>query len=187
MPQGLYIQNEHCYDQNTIYDELERSKISWSIYHHGMPHTLLFTRLWDKPLHFHRISYFFADAQGPAGKFPQYVFIEPSYGGTDENDQHPPTDIRRGEFLIAQVYNALRSNAPLWNETLLVVLYDEHGGFYVHVFPPPATPPDNYVSEYSFAQFGVRVPALLISPWTKKGFLETVFDHMSLLKTLIEK
>ena len=187
MPQGLYIHNEHCYDQNTIYDELDKKGISWSIYHHGMPHTLLFTRLWDKPDKFHRISNFFRDAEGAEAEFPQYVFIEPSYGGTDENDQHPPTDIRKGEYLIAQIYNALRSNEPLWNSSLFVLLYDEHGGFYDHIYPTKAVPPDNCVSEYSFAQYGVRVPALLISPWVKKGFLATEFDHTSLLKSLIEK
>lgn len=187
MPQGLYIQSEHCYDQNTIYNELDERKISWSIYHHGMPHTLLFTRLWDKPCHFHRISSFFADAKGSPDKFPEYSFIEPSYGGLDENDQHPPTDIRRGEFLIAEIYNALRANEALWNECLFVLLYDEHGGFYDHVVPPPAVPPDSFVSEYSFTQYGVRVPAILISPWVRKGFIASVFDHTSLLQTLIQK
>jgi phospholipase C len=187
MPQGLYIQNEHCYDQNTIYDELDKKQIEWSIYHHGMPHTMLFTHLWTKPEHFHRMSGFFEVAAGPADKFPQYVFIEPSYGGQDENDQHPPTDIRKGEYLIAQVYNALRSNSDLWNSILFIVLYDEHGGFYDHVVPAKTIPPDNDVKEYSFTQYGVRVPALLISPWVKKGFVNSIFDHTSLLKTLIEK
>jgi phospholipase C len=186
MPQGLYLQNEHTYDQNTIYDELDQKNISWAIYHHGMPHTLLFTHLWVKPEKFHRMSCFFDDAAQPEDKFPQYVFIEPSYAGVDQNDEHPPTDIRRGEYLIAQIYNALRANDALWRSTLFVLLYDEHGGFYDHVYPPVAVPPDDFVSEYSFAQYGVRVPALLISPWVKKGYLNTVFDHTSLLKTLIE-
>ena len=187
MPQGHYIQNEHCYDQNTIYDELDQKNISWAIYHHGMPHALLLTHLWLKPEKFHRMSCFFDDAKQPEKNFPQYVFIEPSYAGADQNDQHPPTDIRRGEYLIAQIYNALRSNEELWKTTLFVLLYDEHGGFYDHVYPTAAVPPDQFVSEYSFAQYGVRVPALLISPWVKKGYVDTVFDHTSLLKTLIEK
>ncbi|HKI12189.1 MAG TPA: alkaline phosphatase family protein [Candidatus Acidoferrum sp.] len=187
MPQGLYIQNEHFYDQNTIYDELDKKGISWSIYHHGMPHTLLFTHLWIRPNNFHRMSGIFDAASGPEEQFPQYVFIEPSYGGTDENDQHPPTDIRKGEYLIAQIYNALRGNENLWNSTLFVLLYDEHGGFYDHVLPPGTVPPDDAVSEYAFNQYGVRVPALLISPWVNRGFLNSVFDHTSLLKVLIEK
>ena len=169
MPAGLYVKNEYCYDQNTIYNELDRKNISWSIYHHGMCHALLCMRLWDKLDRFHRIEGLFEAAAGPEEKFPQYVFVEPSYGGADQNDQHPPTDIRKGEYLIAQVYNAIRSNEALWNSTLLVLLYDEHGGFYDHVMPPPAEPPDSDVSEYAFNQYGVRVPAILISPWVGKG------------------
>jgi len=187
MPSGMYMQNEYFYDQNTIYDELDKEHITWSIYHHGMPHTLLLARLWDKPDHFHRMDNFFKDAADPEDKFPQYVFIEPSYGGTDENDQHPPTDMRKGEYLIAQVYNALRQNEALWNSTLFLLLYDEHGGFYDHISPPKATPPDRYTSEFSFDQYGVRVPAILISPWVGKGFNSNVYDHTSLLKCLIGK
>lgn len=188
MPSGLFIKNEHFYDQNTIYDELDASGIhDWGIYHHGMPQTLLLARLWDKPEHFHSMETFFEDARGPVEKFPRYAFIEPSYGGSDENDQHPCTDIRTGEFLIAQVYNALRANEALWNSTLLVLLYDEHGGFYDHLNPPKAVPPDECVNEYSFDQYGVRVPAILISPWIETDPLTTEFDHTSLLKYLIGK
>ena len=186
MPSGLYLKNEYCFDQNTIYDALDTKNISWSIYHHGMPQCLILTQLWDKSLQFHRMDQFFADAQAPAENFPAYSFIEPSYGGTDENDQHPPTDIRRGEYLIAQVYNALRANQTLWESTLFILLYDEHGGFYDHLVPPRAVPPDSNTTEYSFDQYGVRVPAVLISPWVKKGLLSTVFDHTSLLKYLID-
>ena len=192
MPAGVFITNEHCYDQNTIFDELCEKQIHWAIYHHGMPQALLLTHLWDKPERFHRMSCFFKDAAGPEEQFPQYAFIEPSYGGADENDQHPPTGMAKGEYLIAEIYNALRSNEQLWNTTLFVVLYDEHGGFYDHVYPPKAVPPDNCVAEYAFDQYGVRVPALLISPWAKPGFTgavlgDTAFDHTSLLKYLIEK
>ena len=188
MPSGTYIQNEHCYDQNTIYDELEKHNITWGIYHHGMCHTLILEHLWDKLDHFHRIDNFFRDADGDEGQFPQYVFIEPSYGGEDENDQHPPTDIRKGEYLIAQIYNAIRGNDALWKSTLLVLLYDEHGGFYDHVEPPPAIPPDRFTSEYSFNQYGVRVPAVLISPYVGQGGLfSSTLDHTSLLKFLCDK
>src|SRR5260370_21251588 len=95
--------------------------------------------------------------------------------------------MRKGEHLIAQVYNALRQNEALWNSTLFLLLYDEHGGFYDHISPPKATPPDRYTSEFSFDQYGVRVPAILISPWIGKGFNSNVYDHTSLLKYLIGK
>jgi hypothetical protein len=67
------------------------------------------------------------------------------------------------------------------------VLYDEHGGFYDHVVPPPAVPPDHHVEEYTFDQLGVRVPAILVSPFVKPGVIHTEFDHASLLRYLSDK
>src|SRR5262249_48321692 len=119
--------------------------------------------------------------------FPDFVFIEPKYFGADENDDHPPHNIMKGEKLIADIYNALRSNPDLWNSTLFVVYFDEHGGFYDHVVPPAAVAPDDHQCEYTFDQLGVRVPALLISPWVSRGVEHTQFDHTSLLKYLTDK
>jgi hypothetical protein len=93
----------------------------------------------------------------------------------------------KAEKLIADVYNSLRANPALWQSTLVVILYDEHGGFCDHVVPPIAIPPDDNQQEYSFDQLGVRVPALLVSPWVKRGVERTQFDHTSLLKYLIDK
>jgi hypothetical protein len=85
------------------------------------------------------------------------------------------------------VYNSIRSNPDLWASTLLVVLYDEHGGFYDHAEPPSAIPPDDHHEEYTFDRSGIRVPAVLVSPWVTMGFDPTPFDHTSLLKYLIDK
>jgi phospholipase C len=68
-----------------------------------------------------------------------------------------------------------------------VVLYDEHGGFYDHVSPPSAVPPDSHTEEYTFDRLGVRVPALLVSPWVDRGVFSEVLDHTSLLKVLTDK
>jgi len=92
-----------------------------------------------------------------------------------------------GEQLIAKVYNAIRANAELWNTTLLIILYDEHGGFFDHESPLAATPPDNHKEEYTFDRLGVRVPALLVSPWVGKGVFPTLCDHTSVLRYLIDK
>ena len=94
----------------------------------------------------------------------------------------PPSDLLRGEVLLAQVYNAIRGNEELWAKTLFVILYDEHGGFYDHVYPPACVPPDQHVSEFSFAKYGVRVPALLVSPWLEMQVISDEFDHTSLLR-----
>ena len=81
----------------------------------------------------------------------------------------------------------MRSNAALWESTLLAIIYDEHGGFYDHVAPPPAVPPDDNQQEYTFDQYGLRVPAILVSPWVKREVNATLFDHTSVLKYLIDK
>jgi phospholipase C len=179
--------NLHLYDQNTIYELLQQAGKAWRIYHHGLPQSLLLTRQLKYLDHYQEMDAFYASALAAEQDFPDYVFIEPDYAGPNANDEHPPSDILRGEALIASVYNALRGNDALWRTTLFVLLFDEHGGFYDHMVPPAAIPPDAYTEEYSFDQLGPRIPALLISPWVQPGFLSTVFDHTSLLKYVCDK
>ena len=186
MPEGIFRPNLHWYDQDTVYDRLNDVGKTWAIYYGDVPQTLTMTHMWDQPLHFHKMGQFFTDASGAEADFPNYSFIEPTYFGDDQNDQHPPSDILRGEVLLAQVYNAIRSNEALWEKTLLVIVYDEHGGFHDHVYPPPCVPPDGNVTEFSFAQYGIRVPSVLISPWLEKQVISDVFDHTSLLKFVID-
>jgi phospholipase C len=187
MPSGVFHPNLHLYTEKTIFDLLQDKGVPWSIYYGDFPQTLVMTRLWTHLDHYHPINDFFQQAQRDEKDFPQYAFIEPTYFGSGQNDEHPPTDIWKGEALLATVYNALLRNPELWNKTLLIVVYDEHGGFFDHVFPPKAVPPDENIEEYSFEQYGPRVPALLVSPWVAPGVIATVFDHTSLLKYLVEK
>jgi phospholipase C len=138
----------------------------------------------------------FKDFQGAAaaGTLPAFTFLEPSWGSTG-NSQHPNYDVALGEQLIHDVYKALRSG-PGWQKTLLVITYDEHGGCYDHVAPPwGATPPDNNVGEFGFTfnRFGVRVPAVLVSPLIAPGTVYRVpaagapLDHTSVLKTVQQR
>jgi phospholipase C len=178
------------YYQETIFDRLSEARIPWKIFHDGIPQSIVLTRLLTRYLTFRGydgMDAFFEAAKGDAAEFPQYSFIEPRYFGAQENDQHPPADVRRGEQLIADVYNAIRANPELWNSTLLVVTCDEHGGFYDHVEPPKSVAPDGHVAEWSFDRLGVRVPTILVSPWVGKGVIKTDFDHTSLLRYLCDK
>lgn len=125
-----------------------------------------------------------------AGKLPEYTFLEPSWS-SDGNSQHPNYDVALGEQLIHDVYYALRGNTQAWNDTLLIITYDEHGGNYDHI-PPPwgAAPPDSTIGEFDFdfTRFGVRVPAILVSPRIAEGTVfrvqEGTIDHTSVLKTI---
>ena len=135
----------------------------------------------------------FPDFQNDAasGQLAQYSFLEPSWG-SDGNSQHPNYDVALGEAFIQQVYEALRTG-PGWNQTLLIITYDEHGGIYDHVPPPTnAVPPDTTPGEdgFDFTRFGVRVPAVLVSPLIAPGTIFNVppgtmpIDHTSVLKTI---
>ncbi len=138
---------------------------------------------------FGKFADFQADVQ--AGHLPAYSFLEPSWGSTG-NSQHPNYDVALGEALIQQVYQTLRSG-PGWNQTLFLITYDEHGGCYDHVPPPAgATPPDSTPGEFGFdfKRFGIRVPAVLVSPLIPAGTIyrvptgTTPIDHTSVLKTI---
>jgi phospholipase C len=182
------------YTMQTVFNRLEEVGQSWRIYFHDIPHAATLARLWDNAMTNFRFfeTDFAADAM--AGRLPAYSFIEPRYFtdpvmGQEPNDQHPPHNITHGEALIARVYNALRSG-PGWKNTLLIITYDEHGGCYGHVVPPPATSPGGQMPDgYNFDSFGVRVPAVIVSPWVPQGARirppgTTPFDHTSIIATL---
>jgi phospholipase C len=189
MPEGILDANLHWYSQTTLYDRLNEKGIDWRIYYGDIPQSLILVHQLEphNARNYMKMTRFFQDAAGKAEDFPDYCFIEPPYYEPGAADDHPPHDVFEGERLIADVYDAIRRNDALWKSSLLVVLYDEHGGFYDHVVPPKAEPPDHYVQEYTFDQLGVRVPAILVSPYVQPGVVHTVFDHTSLLKYLIDK
>jgi phospholipase C len=135
---------------------------------------------------------------------PDYCFIEPNYtdhdapDGSQEliaSDQHPDHDVRAGEQYIASVYNVIRQNPNLWPDTALLIVYDEHGGTFDHV-PPPACMPDGFVAQpsatgtpdpFHFDRLGVRVPAILVSPWVARGsVINDVYEHASIPATVTE-
>lgn len=175
----------------SIFGALQAKKIDWAIYGYNRDPM---TRLDYTDTQHADESHFghFRDFQERCkeGKLPAYTFLEPAWASSG-NSQHPNYDVALGEQLMHDVYYAVR-NGPGWNDTLLLITYDEHGGNYDHVPPPwTATPPgDGTIGEwgFDFTRFGVRIPALLISPRIAAG---TVFraktgeiDHSSVLKTI---
>jgi phospholipase C len=177
-------------NQVTLFDRLNEVGKSWKVYYYDFPISLLLNhqRRAENLSRYTLIKNFYRDVQNERA-FPAFAFIEPKYMGADQNDDHPPHNVFKSEKLIADVYNAIRSNDELWESTLLVVTYDEHGGFYDHVPPPPAVTPDELRvdSDFRFDRLGARVPALLISPWVHARVEKTLFDHTSLLRYLTDK
>jgi phospholipase C len=180
------------YTCQSIFGLLTAHGLSWSIYgYNNAPLTRLnFPDTSNAPESHFGVFHDF-QAAAAAGNLATYTFLEPSWGSSG-NSQHPNYDVSLGEQLIHDVYYALR-NGPAWNQTLLLVTYDEHGGCYDHVpTPTGAAPPDTAADTkfgFDFTRFGVRVPAVLVSPLIAPG---TVFrpsgpvplDHTSILKTV---
>jgi phospholipase C len=188
----------------TIYDRLDDADRTWCIYHGGLPQTAGINNLRDEFLnpftdHFGDMDDFIEDVK--KGHLSDYNFIEPRYDTgnnyVDGDSMHPLNDLRKGEALVKGVYEALR-NSRYWADTVLVITFDEHGGFFDHQAPPVAVPPGdagpyrnpNY--SFRFDRLGVRVPAILVSAFTSKGLviggnpgeLSTTFDHTSVLATV---
>lgn len=122
---------------------------------------------------------------------PAYTFIEPRHvgGRRPPNNDHSGRHKHWGQRLLADVYNTLRADEAVWSRTLLVVLYDEHGGYYDHVPPPPAPHPrtgrpGRRPRPGAMDYYGARVPALLISPWIRRGGYHAICDHTSVLAFL---
>jgi len=203
-PATAQILEGFSFANGTIYQILEKGEKDWRIYNDGMPQTAGITDLRSEYVdpftkRFRDFDDFSADVMG--GTLPEYTFIEPDYdtGNNYEggNSMHPLNDIRKGEALVKSVYETLRKS-PLWKDTMLIITFDEHGGFYDHQ-PPPVTvstgDDTNYANvaySFKFEQLGVRVPAIVISAYTQKGTVigsdpkdaSTIFDHSSVLATV---
>ena len=190
--QGHMNDKTEIYTCPTIFGLLSNRDISWSIYGYVDPpltrQNFPDTTAADDS-HFGLFTDFRAAAAN--GALPACTFLEPSWDAAG-NSQHPNYNVALGEQLIHDVYYALR-NGPNWNQTLLIITYDEHGGCYDHVPPPQgAVPPDNSAGEYGFdfKRFGPRVPTVLVSPLIAAGTVFRVaanampLDHTSILKTV---
>jgi phospholipase C len=187
------------YNVPTLFRLLDKAHVSWRWYAHD-PGTLRFIDGSYRIGHGGNFSFFnrrtllsrrhFLD-DAREGKLPAVAWIDPNFVDFQvpfdralSNDDHPPSDVMRGQQLVLEVYNAV-ARGPKWDKTLLVITYDEHGGFFDHV-PPPAAPDD----DGRFRRYGVRVPALVVSPYVERRVVaprQPVFDHTSIIKTILRR
>jgi phospholipase C len=174
----------------TVFERLQEKGVSWKAYYEVFPSMALrFNR--KTPPFFkrtERFRSFLKDAGGTRDPLPAFSWIEPIYSWAEytlaappSNDDHPPSYVQRGQALIRQVYEALRSG-PYWSQSALLIVYDEHGGFADHVQPEPAPGIRD-----GFTTYGPRVPAIVVSPFAPRGgvFNQTL-DHCSILKFVCE-
>jgi phospholipase C len=182
----------------TLYERLNDEKVSSRVYSHdGNTLAFMFKTLFKRGNKFLG-SYgdFLSDLRG--NQLPKYCFVEPRFNDWYDagnhryyiaNDQHPDNNVAEGELIIQDVYQAIRKS-KYWEKCLFVIVYDEHGGFYDHV-PPPRTMPSGAeqpgASAFDFKRLGVRVPAVLISPYIARGtIVHDPLEHSSLAATARE-
>jgi phospholipase C len=160
----------------TIWTHLDAIGVPWKYYYFDLP----FIGIFDGHLKngFHGfLEDFIQDCE--KGDLPPVVWVDP---GFTYNDDHPPHHVSLGQEFIAAVFDAIGRSA-LWEKCLVVLTYDEHGGFFDHVAPPTCED-DN--SDDGFDQLGFRVPTLVVGPWVKQGVSSEVYNHASWLKYLCE-
>ncbi|MGB7846904.1 MAG: alkaline phosphatase family protein [Candidatus Acidiferrum sp.] len=193
----------------SIYERVLLANRSAKIYYYDGPSSTMeiVNLLKNQSKIFGTFDQFLEDCK--SGNLPEYSFVEPNYndhdgaGGAEiASDQHPDHNIQQGEIFISYVYNAIFDNPELWKSTTLLIVYDEHGGIYDHVPPPSCVPdtPFHATTEYTltaepfnFDRLGVRVPAILVSPWVKKGTVipgptagGRTFEHASIPATVMK-
>ena len=193
--QGRLTDKNKTYTAPTIFTHLGNNDHSWSVYGYKSPplSRASYTDITNADnSHFGLFSDFQKAVE--TENLANFVFLEPEWG-KGGNSQHPNYNVAKGEELILKVYNTLR-NSKLWEKTLLIITYDEHGGCYDHVAPPNnAVAPDDSKGEFGFdfTRFGVRVPTVLVSPYIQAGSVyrapddATPLDHTSILKTLEQR
>lgn len=181
----------------TIFDSLTKRHVTWNIYTDtntpglGVVYGPGGAFRWNE----HRppayqMTKFFEDAKN--GKLPQVVFVDPYLGheSATSNDEHPPATPQVGQKFVYDVVTAL-TNSPQWKKMAIFITYDEHGGFFDSIPPPNACEPDTYPlklepgmkTQAKFDRLGFRVPLLVVSPYTRKGYVaHTVYDHTSILR-----
>ena len=153
----------------TIFDRLDAHGISWASYATNVSTLYVISDIVTKnPNQIKTIDQFHADAK--AGSLPAMSYVDPNtLTGTEEN----PQDLSLGEYFVSTVVGSLL-NSPAWDRTLLVWTYDEHGGYYDHVSPPAAIPPDDILPDLvttdqpgAYDRYGFRVPTVVVSPYGK--------------------
>ncbi|HEX5224685.1 MAG TPA: alkaline phosphatase family protein, partial [Solirubrobacteraceae bacterium] len=216
---NISTDNESLFDapppNGTIFDRLNTYGVSWKNYFTDLPQTGIIPSIIEKyPANLAPIAQFYADCA--TGTLPEVSYVDPEFGvlsdvggplsgvpgieaitgklNTTGGDEENPQDLAYGENWAYTILNAVL-HSPAWTRTLLVYTYDEHGGYYDHVKPPPAIAPDSIAPALKegdvpggYDIYGPRVPAVVVSPYSKRnGVTNVLHDHTSVLATIEAK
>jgi len=175
------------FSQRSIFNALDEAGVSWKIYQSDVAFALVYAYVRNERIaNVRPIAEYFQDAA--AGTLPQVAYVDPAFF-EGENDEHPPSNAQIGQAFVSSVVGAFLES-PNWSRGALFITYDEHGGYWDHVPPPPACIPDdippnlrpgNVVAAYD--RYGIRVPFLAVSPFARKHFVShTVTDQTAILR-----
>ncbi|MBX3303458.1 MAG: hypothetical protein KF693_14685 [Nitrospira sp.] len=179
-----------AFEQGTIFDLLDEAGLKWRIYGcDSFPNVALLKGV-SRTFDIDDFDEDFAEDVASPSYNAAYTFIEPSYDAFSEyeagNSQHPLGSVKAGEMLIKKTYEALR-RSPLWGKSMLIITYDEHGGFYDHVAPPAARATGSKGRKFGFTfdQLGPRVPAIVISPLIPRNLIDhRNYEHSTIIATV---
>jgi len=185
-------------EQELVYDWLTARGIRWRVYHEAMPFFAMMPNWLDDVLAgdrfrpFKKLSH---DVENdPPNERPQVIFIEPTYTDSPHigpgTDDHAPSAIKGGQAFLLEAYRDMTRDPDMWAGTVMIVTYDEHGGFFDHVSPPAlrTDPPSGAHFQKPFEALGVRVPAFVISPFVEgRTVFNGLLDHTSILKFIGQK
>ena len=175
-------------DHDNLLEQMSKRGIDWHVYKTDTPGTSMFiSTVLNNTDRYTPLAQFFDDAK--AGTLPSVSYVDPGLLGNEarQSSQHPPANHQYGEQFFYDIVKAV-TESPQWSRTALIITYDEHGGFYDHVVPPAACPPDDKQPLTGgdlgkFDHYGVRVPLLVVSPFAKKKFVShVVTDHTSIVR-----
>jgi phospholipase C len=185
------IRNDiELYTRPSVFGQLDAAGISWKVYSSDLPFAALLADVTPRRVDRLRpIGEYFSDAA--AGTLPAVAYVDPRFTGDVliRSDEHPPADMQVGQGFVAGVVRALIAS-PQWPRAALFLTYDEHGGYYDHVPPPPACEPDAVAPrlrpadvQAQFDRYGFRVPLIAVSPYARPGFVShRTYDLTSVLR-----
>jgi len=183
-------------DQYLLYDWLNDHNVTWRVYHQGIPFFALMPRILARLLdeNFRGFDRLYNDFHTESeATFPEVIFIEPTYTDAPHigapSDDHPPSSIIGGQAFLREIYRAITCNPSRWARTMMILTYDEHGGFFDHVSPVPIVTSASRNARFQpFSSSGVRVPGVVVSPLVPAGTIYSeLLDHTSILAMMARK
>lgn len=177
-----FLTNNVYQNSDKLLDQMDAAGKTWKIYRDGLTSFAILMGL-----SYAGTGMATFDTDVDANTLPALAIIDPNFIGDGQNDEHPPANNQLGQEFTARVLNKLMSNPTVWQKTVFVLFYDEHGGYADHVPPPEACVPDGVLpATHAFDRLGVRTPLVVASPWIKPGYVSHIDTDLTSVTRFIQ-